>query len=53
MEAAGLLNDFPSIVIRGISDYEDECKSKSEAWQEYAATVAAAYAKELLECVTP
>ena len=46
MEAAGLMNDFPCIVIRGICDYADSHKNK--AWQGYAAAVAAAYAKELL-----
>ena len=50
MEAAGLM-DFPCIVIRGICDYADSDKNKD--WQEYAAAVAAAYAKELLECVQP
>jgi nucleoside phosphorylase len=51
MEAAGLMNDFPCIVIRGICDYADSGKEKT--WQEYAAAVAAAYAKELLGCVQP
>ncbi|KAJ5320677.1 NACHT nucleoside triphosphatase [Penicillium antarcticum] len=51
MEAAGLMNDFPCIVIRGICDYADSGKGKT--WQEYAAAVAAAYAKELLGCVQP
>ncbi|KAJ5364731.1 Pfs NACHT and ankyrin domain protein [Penicillium cataractarum] len=51
MEAAGLMNDFPCIVIRGICDYADSGKEKS--WQEYASAVAAAYAKELLGCVQP
>lgn len=46
MEAAGLMNDFPCMVIRGICDYADSHKNK--AWQGYAAAVAAAYAKELL-----
>jgi nucleoside phosphorylase len=46
MEAAGLMNNFPCIVIRGICDYADSHKSKE--WQSYAAAVAAAYAKELL-----
>jgi nucleoside phosphorylase len=46
MEAAGLMNTFPCIVIRGISDYADSHKNKQ--WQKYAATVAAASAKELL-----
>jgi nucleoside phosphorylase len=51
MEAAGLMNDFPCIVIRGICDYAD--LEEEDSWQEYAATVAAAYAKELLGCVHP
>ncbi|KAJ5313205.1 uncharacterized protein N7443_000089 [Penicillium atrosanguineum] len=46
MEAAGLTNDFPCLVIRGICDYADSHKNKE--WQGYAAAVAAAYAKELL-----
>ncbi|KAJ5389767.1 uncharacterized protein N7496_000835 [Penicillium cataractarum] len=46
MEAAGLMNDFPCLVIRGICDYADSHKDKE--WQGYAATAAAAYAKELL-----
>jgi len=51
MEAAGLMNDFPCIVIRGICDYADSQKNKD--WQEHAAAVAAACAKELLEYVQP
>ncbi|UKZ78708.1 hypothetical protein TrVFT333_006454 [Trichoderma virens FT-333] len=51
MEAAGLMNNFPCIVIRGICDYADSQKSKD--WQEYAAAVAAAFAKELLQYVQP
>jgi nucleoside phosphorylase len=46
MEAAGLMNGFPCIVIRGICDYADSHKNKR--WQDYAAATAAAYAKELL-----
>ncbi|CAH0021729.1 unnamed protein product, partial [Clonostachys rhizophaga] len=46
MEAAGLMNNFPCVVIRGICDYADPQKNKT--WQEYAAMVAAAFAKELL-----
>lgn len=49
MEAAGIANNFPCFVIRGICDYADSHKNK--AWQEYAAAVAAAYAKELLSIV--
>jgi nucleoside phosphorylase len=47
IEAAGLMLDFPCIVIRGICDYSDSHKNKQ--WQGYAALAAAAYAKELLE----
>lgn len=46
MEAAGVMNTFPCIVIQGISDYADS--HKNDIWQRYAATTAAAYAKELL-----
>ena len=46
MEAAGLMNVFPCVVIRGICDYADA--HKQHQWQEYAAAVAAAYAKELI-----
>ncbi|KAJ4041185.1 hypothetical protein NW753_010593 [Fusarium oxysporum] len=50
MEAAGLM-DFPCIVIRGICDYADSQKNKD--WQEHAAALAAAFAKELLQYVQP
>lgn len=46
MEAAGLMDGFPCVVIRGICDYADSHKNKR--WQPYAAVTAAAYAKELL-----
>jgi nucleoside phosphorylase/ankyrin repeat protein len=46
MEAAGLIHNFPCLVIRGICDYSDSHKTKN--WQGYAALVAAAYAKDLL-----
>ena len=49
MEAAGLMDDFPCLVIRGICDYSDTHKNKR--WQPYAAATAAAYAKELLEII--
>ncbi|KAF3937334.1 hypothetical protein ABW19_dt0203269 [Dactylella cylindrospora] len=51
MEAAGLMDTFPCIVIRGISDYADP--HKNDNWQSYAAIVAAAYAKELLSTIKP
>jgi hypothetical protein len=46
MEAAGLMNHFPCLVIRGICDYADS--HKNNQWQRYASATAAAYAKELL-----
>jgi hypothetical protein len=49
MEAAGLMNNFPCLVIRGICDYADSHKNKQ--WQEYAAATAAAFAKELLNVI--
>ncbi|KAJ5936681.1 ankyrin repeat-containing protein [Penicillium verhagenii] len=50
-EAAGLMNHFPCIVVRGICDYADSGKDKT--WQNYAAMVAAAYTKELLHHIQP
>ncbi|KAG9532313.1 purine and uridine phosphorylase, partial [Aureobasidium melanogenum] len=50
MEAAGLDN-FPSLTVRGISDYCDT--HKNDEWHQYAAIAAAAYAKELLSVVPP
>jgi len=49
MEAAGLMNNFPCLVIRGICDYADSHKNKR--WQAYAAGTAAAWAKELLSVI--
>lgn len=49
MEAAGLMNSFPCLVIRGICDYADSHKNKG--WQPYAAATAAACAKELLSVI--
>ncbi|CAI7618979.1 unnamed protein product [Penicillium glandicola] len=49
MEAAGLMNSFPCVVIRGISDYADS--HKNDHWRPFATAAAAACAKELLEYV--
>ncbi|GLB15428.1 hypothetical protein AtubIFM61612_005249 [Aspergillus tubingensis] len=49
MEAAGLMDNFPCLVIRGICDYADTHKKKD--WQGYASLTAAAYAKELLAVI--
>jgi nucleoside phosphorylase len=46
MEAAGVMEEHPCVVIRGICDYADSHKNKG--WQNYAAATAAAYAKGLL-----
>ncbi|SPJ73909.1 related to ankyrin [Fusarium torulosum] len=51
MEAAGLMNHFPCLVIRGICDYSDSHKNKD--WQGYATMTAAAYAKDLLCRLAP
>jgi nucleoside phosphorylase len=48
-EAAGLMDNFPCLVIRGICNYSDSHKNKE--WQGYAAATAAAYAKELLNTI--
>ncbi len=49
MEAAGLMNSFPCLVVRSICDYADSHKKKR--WQAYAAGTAAAYAKEVLSVI--
>lgn len=51
MEAAGLMDGFPCLVIRGIGDYADSHKNK--IWQPYAAAAAATYATELLCRIPP
>jgi nucleoside phosphorylase len=51
MEAAGLMNSFPCLVIRGIRDYADSHKNKK--WQPYAAGTAAACGKEVLSVISP
>jgi hypothetical protein len=50
-EAAGLMDNFPCLVIRGICDYADS--HTNLLWQGYAAATAAACAKELLEIMSP
>jgi nucleoside phosphorylase len=49
MEAAGLMDQLQTLVIRGICDYCDSHKQKQ--WQGYAALTAAAYARSLLSIV--
>ncbi|KAL4790954.1 hypothetical protein BDV19DRAFT_316648 [Aspergillus venezuelensis] len=49
MEAAGLVDSLPCLVIRGVSDYADS--HKNDVWQGYAAATAAAYAHELMQVI--
>ncbi|KAB8217216.1 purine and uridine phosphorylase [Aspergillus novoparasiticus] len=51
MEAAGLMNNFPCLLIRGIGNYSDS--HKNDQWQKRATAVASAYAKELLLLIEP
>ncbi|PYI00655.1 purine and uridine phosphorylase [Aspergillus sclerotiicarbonarius CBS 121057] len=51
MEAAGLMNQFQCVVIRGIADYCDS--HKNDDWHAYAAVAAAALAKEILLYTEP
>jgi nucleoside phosphorylase len=51
MEAGGLMNNFPCLVIRGICDYSDS--HKNDRWHNFAALAAAAYARELLYVLKP
>jgi nucleoside phosphorylase len=51
MEAAGLMNSIPCLVIRGISDYADSHKHEDHAWHGYAAAAAAAFAKEFINTI--
>ncbi|KAL3470168.1 nucleoside phosphorylase domain-containing protein [Aspergillus californicus] len=48
-DAAALMNEFPCLAIRGISDYADS--HKNNLWQRYSAAVAAAYVKKLLSLI--
>ncbi|KAF2819663.1 purine and uridine phosphorylase [Ophiobolus disseminans] len=51
MEAAGLMNSFLCLVVRGICDYADS--HKNNQWQPYAAATATACAKEVLSVIPP
>ncbi|KAM0542210.1 hypothetical protein ACHAPJ_012902 [Fusarium lateritium] len=46
MEAAGIMDQIPCLVIRGICDYADT--HNNDAWHDYAAAVAAAYGAAIL-----
>ncbi|KAI9677975.1 MAG: hypothetical protein M1822_008083 [Bathelium mastoideum] len=47
MEGAGVWDNFPTVVIKGICDYADSHKNKK--WQKYAAASAAALTKAFLK----
>ncbi|KAL4926756.1 nucleoside phosphorylase domain-containing protein [Aspergillus undulatus] len=49
MEAAGVMNTLPCLVIRGICDYCDSHKNKD--WQIYAAMMAALCAKDFFDII--
>lgn len=46
MEGAGIWEEIPCIIVKGVCDYADSHKNK--AWQNFAAATAAAAAKALL-----
>ncbi|KAI8670371.1 NACHT domain-containing protein [Fusarium keratoplasticum] len=50
MEAAGIVDQIPCLVIRGICDYADT--HKNDDWHRYAAAAAAAYGKAVLTEIT-
>ncbi|KDN70450.1 putative phosphorylase superfamily protein [Colletotrichum sublineola] len=47
MEGAGVWDEIPCIVVKGVCDYADSHKNKK--WQDFAAAMAAAAARALLE----
>ncbi|RPA77133.1 hypothetical protein BJ508DRAFT_191287, partial [Ascobolus immersus RN42] len=49
MEAVGVINSLPCLVIRGISDYCDS--HKNDIWHGYAAATAAAFARQIFSYV--
>lgn len=46
MEAAGIMDQIPCLVVRGICNYADT--HKNDEWRHYAAATAAAYGKAIL-----
>ncbi|KAH6880521.1 nucleoside phosphorylase domain-containing protein [Thelonectria olida] len=51
MEGAGVWDEIPCIIVKGVCDYADCHKTK--AWQNYAAATAASAAKAILKAYTP
>ncbi|KAJ2988073.1 hypothetical protein NUW58_g4165 [Xylaria curta] len=50
MEGAGLCDEIPCIIVKGVCDYADSHKNKD--WQDFAAATAASVAKAILEIYT-
>ncbi|RSM13510.1 hypothetical protein CDV31_005808 [Fusarium ambrosium] len=48
MEGAGVWEELPCIIVKGVCDYADSHKNKK--WQRFAAATAASAAKALLKC---
>ena len=46
IEAAGIMDEIPCLVVRGICDYADT--HKQDRWHYYAAAVATTYSKAIL-----
>ncbi|KAL2880914.1 hypothetical protein SGCOL_003564 [Colletotrichum sp. CLE4] len=51
MEGAGVWDEIPCIIVKGVCDYADSHKNKT--WQHYAAATAAAATKALLDRYAP
>jgi nucleoside phosphorylase len=51
MEGAGVWDNIPCIIIKGVCDYADS--RKNDIWQNYAAAVGASGAKAFLEYLAP
>ncbi|GKT52310.1 uncharacterized protein ColSpa_12491 [Colletotrichum spaethianum] len=51
MEGAGVWDEIPSLVVKGVCDYADSHKNKN--WQNFAAATAASTTKALLEYYIP
>ena len=49
MEGAGVWDEVPCIVIKGISDYADSHKDKHKGWHNFAAATAAATTRAVLD----
>ncbi|KAJ0139450.1 hypothetical protein HZ326_17637 [Fusarium oxysporum f. sp. albedinis] len=47
MEGAGIWQELPCIIVKGVSDFAD-CE-KTKEWQDYAAAMAAATSKAILK----